>query len=123
MKCTCDAYHGPQKCKQKWRNESTGRQRIASRLPIGLRFGLAIMILSVLAMAGMLPHTGASSSSFKPEPAGGAGAPASLAAGATAGAGSRGAGPRVRASAGDTCAAATVINPAALPFFDEGTNV
>jgi Fibronectin type III domain/Abnormal spindle-like microcephaly-assoc'd, ASPM-SPD-2-Hydin len=69
------------------------------RLPLFLKLSLPFVIFCALAAVSMMPHTAA----FTPP-----------------------AGPMqqdVHALAGDTCAAATVINPAALPFFDEATNV
>ena len=65
------------------------------RLPVVLKLSLSLVIFCALAAAGMLPRIAASSHGPSRQD--------------------------VRATAGDTCAAATVINPAALPFFDEGT--
>lgn len=66
------------------------------RLPVFLRLSLPIVIFCALAAVGMMPHIAASPHGPTRQD--------------------------VHATAGDTCAAATVINPALLPFFDEATN-
>ena len=68
------------------------------RLPLFLKLSLPFIIFCALAAFSMMPHTAASTQPAEP------------------------AHQNVHALAGDTCAAATVINPAALPFFDEATN-
>ena len=68
------------------------------RLSIFLKVSLPLVIFVALAAAGWMPRTTASS-----QPGGAARQD-------------------VRPLAGDTCATATVINPASLPFFDEATN-
>ena len=69
------------------------------RLPISLRISLPLVLVLALAAVGLMPRASASAS-----PKGAARQ-------------------EVRPLAGDTCAAATVISPSALPYFDEATNV
>src|ERR1700760_4785941 len=73
------------------------------RLSIFLKLALPIIIFCVLAGAGMIPRIAASASS---SPSSGIVRHQDL-----------------RPLAGDTCAAATVVNPAALPFFEDSTTV
>ena len=79
--------------------QSTSPLNRRGRLPISLRISLPLILLFALAAVGLMPGASASSP--------------------TAGAARQ----DMRMLAGDTCAAATVINPAALPYFDEATNV
>src|SRR5512143_67867 len=94
-------------CDHRPERKASTRRRTGAKpvtFPVVLKSALAMAIFYTLLMAGMIPHIAASSSR-----------PGNAAPGGSAS-------PRVRVAAGDTCATATVINPAALPFFDEGTN-
>jgi hypothetical protein len=68
------------------------------RLPISLRISLPLVLVLALAAVGLMSRASASS-----PPVGAARQ-------------------EVRTLAGDTCVAATVISPSALPYFDEATN-
>src|SRR5436853_3743366 len=69
------------------------------RLPIFLRISLPLVLVFALAAIGLMPRASASSSSTPSAKR-----------------------QDIRPLAGDTCVAATVINPGALPYFDEATN-
>src|SRR5690242_10199683 len=79
--------------------QSTSPLSRRGRLPISLRISLPLVLVFALAAAGLMPRASASSPSAKA------------------------ARQDVRPLAGDTCVAATVVSPGALPFFDEGTIV
>jgi hypothetical protein len=80
------------------KHESGPRSR-TGRLPVFLKLSLPMVIFCALVAVGRMPHTAASS-----QPAGAARQD-------------------VHATAGDTCATAAVINPAALNFFDDASLV
>src|SRR5262245_12258393 len=97
-------------CEQKSRLKAPPRRRTGplSLKSLGIiKIGVPIVLFCAILMAGMMPHIAASS--IRP--------------GIPAASGGRPVGTPRPMAAGDTCATATVINPAALPFFDEGTNV